>query len=212
MKVAALCVSGRSIYKFLPDVIPFDSRTGARSFPGHMPVVAHPPCRHWSARVSHQASSEDKQTEMQLGVWCVEQVLTWGGCLEQPARSRLFEACNLPLPGDSRDAFLYTVELEQGAFGFRTRKPTWVLIAGVPRSRLPGVPRRRSDGQWQAMGTVERSRTMASFAGWLLRIARESWWNHGDFGTCRLSWERRAAFENWPMPISLGETILTEDR
>lgn len=40
--IAALCVSGRSIYKHLPGVIAYDSRRDARTFPANMPFFIRP--------------------------------------------------------------------------------------------------------------------------------------------------------------------------
>lgn len=37
----------------------------------------------------------------ELGLWCAEQVRKWGGILEQPAHSRLWEAAGLPRPGSA---------------------------------------------------------------------------------------------------------------
>jgi len=47
--VAVLCVSALSIYKGLPGVECYDPKRDVRTFAGGMPVVAHPPCRSWSA-------------------------------------------------------------------------------------------------------------------------------------------------------------------
>lgn len=55
MKVAALCVHKRSIYKSIPNVEAYDERRNAFTFHGGCPIVAHPPCRAWSLRLRHQA-------------------------------------------------------------------------------------------------------------------------------------------------------------
>lgn len=51
--VAALCVAPNSLYKRLPGVEAYDHARDVRSFAGGMPVVAHPPCRAWSAYTAH---------------------------------------------------------------------------------------------------------------------------------------------------------------
>jgi hypothetical protein len=177
--VAALCVSGRSIYKHLPGVEAYDVIRDARTFRGMSPVIAHPPCRCWSRFTAHQAKPVDEQREKQLGAWCALQVIRWGGILEQPAHSGLFAALELPQPGDFTDPLLYTVKVEQGLFGYATLKPTWLLIAGVPWRRIPPLPATvrpqfKIDGT--ALSKQARSRTTQPLAQWLLSIARESWW------------------------------------
>jgi hypothetical protein len=176
--VAALCVSGRSIYRHMPGVVAFDQYRDARTFLGGMPVVAHPPCRCWSKYLSHQAKPKDRAGEMALGLWCVDQVIRYGGVLEHPAGSRLFEVADLPLPGDFADPFLYTVYVEQSWFGFPTRKPTWVLVSGVPPADLAPFPfsldsssRGLAGGFWKEM----YSRTLPDFAVWLVETARGTW-------------------------------------
>lgn len=175
--IAALCVSGRSIYKHAVGVLAFDQAADARSFQGGMPVIAHPPCRCWSKFCAHQARPKDRAGEMALGLWCVEQVLKCGGVLEHPAQSRLFEACQLPLPNrPTGNPLLYTVYLEQAWFGFKTRKPTWILVVGVPAIALAPLPMRfEQPGQWCGMSKFQRSRTMPDFAAWLIQTARASW-------------------------------------
>ncbi len=176
--VAALCVSGRSIYKHTAGVLAFDQARDARTFPGGIPVVAHPPCRCWSKYLAHQAKPKDKAGEMALGLWCVDQVIRHGGVLEHPAHSKLFEAACLPLPGDLADPFLYTVYVEQGWFGFPTRKPTWVLVSGVPPRGLVPFPFRLESSAPGLASTLHKelySRTVSSFAAWLIAVARGTW-------------------------------------
>jgi hypothetical protein len=179
--IAALCVSGRSIYKHLPGVEAYDRDRDARTFPGGTPVVAHPPCRLWSKFLATQAKSPDPRAEKELGLWCVEQVLKHGGVLEHPAHSRLFEAANLPVP-NSPDAtpFCYTLYVEQSWFGYNSRKPTWVLVCGVPKRQLVPVPfslAKPGACQIPGLSSAVRSRSMAPFAEWLCQIARLTWWS-----------------------------------
>jgi hypothetical protein len=82
----------------------------------------------------------------------VEQVRRWGGVLEHPAGSKLWEHCGLPLPTSERDpegacptrwadSFGgYTIELDQVEWGHPARKRTWLYLVGVPRSALEAPP------------------------------------------------------------------------
>ena len=83
--VAVLCVAANSIYRDLPGVEVFHKRRDARTFAGGMPVVAHPPCRAWSAHTRHQAKPEPGDAE--LGPMCVDVLRREGGVLEHPAHS-----------------------------------------------------------------------------------------------------------------------------
>jgi hypothetical protein len=173
--VAVLCCSGRSIYKHLPEVLAYDSQRDARTFTGGIPVVAHPPCRCWSKFLSHQAKPPDARAEMDLGRWCVDQVIRHGGVLEHPAHSKLWAACGLPKPGDWQDPFLYTMFVEQGWFGFPGRKRTWVLVSGVPKRELPVIPFRFENSAAGLAYKELASRTMPAFADWMLTVARATW-------------------------------------
>lgn len=185
-RVAALCVSGRSIYQHMAGVEAYDARRDARTFAGGCPVVAHPPCRTWSKYLRHMARPADWQGEQELGRFCVRAVIRNGGVLEQPAGSYLWQDQNLPLPNRPDDPFLYTVYIEQAWFGYATRKPTWVLVAGLPVHQLPPLPLVLDDGAKKlsltGLSQFSRSRTMQGFAGWLCQAARATWWqfNHAN--------------------------------
>lgn len=182
-EIAALFVSRRSIYRHLPGVEVFDRTRNAANFAGSKPVVAHPPCRLW-CKLRHQAGANTpaaaKEAEKDLGKWAVEQVMKWGGVLEQPAGSLLWEACQLPRCGDYSDPFCFTIYVEQAWFGFPTPKATWLLVCGVPKS-LVEVPsyqlRDRSLTSFNDLNTFERSRTMEPFARYLCQLARATWWS-----------------------------------
>lgn len=175
--IAALCVSGRSIYKHLPGVTAYDRHRDARTFDAKTPAVAHPPCRLWSKFLSHQAKSANAEAERELGRWCVRTVIRCGGVVEQPAGSRLWEEMNLPVPNAPARDGCYTLYVEQRWFGYVTRKPTWLLICGVPKDQLPPVPFSLANTQpcqKPGLSSFARSRTMRPFAEWLCQIARRA--------------------------------------
>lgn len=174
-EIAALCVAGRSIYKHLPGVVAFDKRRDARTFSGGCPVVAHPPCKLWGA-TRFIARSKDPDAEKALGVWCVAQVIENGGIVEQPMRSTLWDACGLPRVGDMSDPFLWTLYVEQSWFGYPARKPTWLLLSGIPQSAVR-LPLRLSDDARNVLELHDslRSQTTERFGKWLVALARETW-------------------------------------
>lgn len=179
--VAALCVSARSIYNHLPNVMPFTQAHDARTFPGGCPVVAHPPCRTWSKYLRHCAKPPDRAAEQELGRFCVRAVLANGGVLEQPAGSHLFADMNLPVPNQPASPFWFTLYVEQQWFGYATPKPTWLMICGVPMNQLPPVPFslvKPPDANQSGLSSFGRSRSITPFAEWLCQIARLTWWQH----------------------------------
>lgn len=169
--VAVLCVAPQSIYHSLPDVECYDKNRDVRTFTGGMPVVAHPPCRSWSAYCAHQAKPEPGEKE--LGPLCVDWLRQCGGVLEHPAHSRLFAHCNLPKPGEVKDN-LWTVAVSQAWWGDTRLKKTWLCFSSIPAVTVPMRPhdvagdRRR----WQVMCKAQRSATHPEFAKWLVETAR----------------------------------------
>lgn len=167
--VAALFVCASSPYWGLPGVDCYDESRDARSYRGALPVVAHPPCRGWGQL---RAMSKHQPDELDLGFFAVDAVRTWGGVLEHPARSGLWDAAGLPRPGRS-DGYGYTLAIQQSDFGHRAPKGTWLYICGADgfRPTLPivlGDPPSRVE--W--MGRPERERTPLPLALWLVSVAR----------------------------------------
>lgn len=170
--VAVLCCAVESVYHSIAGVDCFDKRRDVRSFAGGSSVVAHPPCRSWSAYCAHQAKPEPGEKE--LGPLCVEWLKSCGGVLEHPAHSRLFQHCGLPLPGESRDG-LWTAEVWQAWWGYPMKKATWLCFSGIspkdvtfPLALHPhGVDRRRQ----QVMSKNQRSATHPALARWLVDVA-----------------------------------------
>jgi len=153
----------------------YDRNRDARTFPGGMPVIAHPPCRSWSAYCAHQAKPEPGEKE--LGLWCCEQLRTWGGVLEHPAHSRLFAAADLPKPGEPERDGLWSIAVLQAYWGDTRRKATWLCFSGVEKSAIviPFCLRASDFGdrrRWQVMSHQQRSATVPAFSAWLVEAAR----------------------------------------
>lgn len=174
--VAVLCAARNSIYHAMDDVDVYDVTRDARSFSGGMPVVAHPPCRAWSAFCAHQAKPEAGEKE--LGIWCCEMLRTCGGVLEQPAHSRLFAAGGLPLPGDGVKGGVWSLQVDQFWWGLDWKKGTWLAFSGVPRESVV-MPLRLHDGRsdkaiWNSKSKGQRARTIPAFGQWMVNAARMS--------------------------------------
>lgn len=158
----------------------------ARTYAGPWPVVAHPPCGPWG-RLSHLYSGDEKE----LAADAFGQVCRFGGVLEHPAGSKLWDALPLPKPG--LDCFEdFTVEVDQCAWGHVARKKTWVYCRGISRAlvmagiRTGGTPTHWISGgrNCKTGGSVpsgikvcsaqQRRRTPVAFARWLLELARSA--------------------------------------
>lgn len=193
--VAALYVDRLGPYPGMPGVDAWDEARDARLYHGPHPVVAHPPCGPW-ANLKHLHTRPD---ERELGVMAVFQVLQWGGVLEQPAGSLLWERMDLPTPiASDRPEFGrrgFTIEVEQVEWGHVARKRTWLYLVGVPREAITAPPfpgrepthwvsggrrhARKGSGGFAPPGikicsAQQRRRTPPAFAEWLVSLARAS--------------------------------------
>ena len=175
-RVAVLCAAPRSIYRQIDGVDIYNRRRDAWTFAGDMPVVAHPPCRVWSAKTKHQAKPDPGERE--LGLFCCEQLRQCGGVLEQPAFSELFAAAGFPKPGTKSTGDVWTLEIWQAWFGYPMKKTTWLAFAGIPREvvEIPLILHQRGGDERteQVMSREQRSATPLPFAKWLVAAARLS--------------------------------------
>jgi hypothetical protein len=134
--VAALYIDPRGPYPKMPGVDAWDETRDARKYDGPHTVVAHPPCGPWG-RLRHLSRKDSPR----LAIVAVEQVQRWGGVLEHPANSRLWDYCDLPRPGEFADVHGgFTIEVCQVEWGHVARKRTWLYLVGVPSSALTPPP------------------------------------------------------------------------
>ncbi|MGV1035364.1 MAG: hypothetical protein ACOYBP_09155 [Microbacteriaceae bacterium] len=183
-QVAALFVRSDSFYKSMPGVDCWDIERDARKWPGGSPVVAHPPCRAWGKL---RAFAKPRHDEKELAFFAIEQVRRFGGVLEHPRGSSLWQVAGLPSPvaGMVDDFGGWTLPVFQCWFGHRAEKSTLLYIVGcVPRD-LPAIPIRlgeashvvglwsgRDKGNWRKSITkAEREHTPPDFARWLVDVA-----------------------------------------
>ena len=143
MTVAALYIDPRGPYpRLLGKSNCWGLDRDATLYPGPHPVVAHPPCGPWG-RIKHLYQG----AEHELAPIAVEQVRTWGGVLEHPARSGLWKQCRLPLPYAGLDALGgFTVEVNQCDWGHVAPKKTWLYVSTRAPKGNVGARRRLSHG------------------------------------------------------------------
>jgi hypothetical protein len=205
MKVAALYVATNGCYFNLPGVDPWDEPRDARKFWGPGPVVAHPPCERWGRYSEGGPSHHGRfKTGDDGGAFAhaLGALFKFGGVLEHPKDSKAWDAFQIVKPHrsggwamDSR-ANVWVCCVEQGHYGHRARKPTWLiyhspvgvrppdLIWGESQMMLPPQTEdslaRRGRGAYTVNNAIERMckrerlATPILFRDLLLQLARLS--------------------------------------
>lgn len=153
--VAALYVLRDGVYSGRPDVEVWDATRDARTYAGPWPVVAHPPCERWGRYWHGGPSARVRRVKGDDGgcfAAALAAVRQWGGVLEHPEASSAWAAFGLNAPPRSggwvNADFLggWTCCVEQGHYGHRARKATWLYMVGTAAPELrwgpsPGVAR-----------------------------------------------------------------------
>ena len=203
--IAALYVERGGAYYGLHGVDPWDIDRDARKYDGPYPVVAHPPCQRWGNFYagSPLAIKQGKRKNLGDDDGCFEAALAsvraWGGVLEHPENSRAWAHFGLNKPYRHGGWVVadwhggWTCRVEQGAYGHRARKATWLYAVGcdVPSlawGRAPGdfvrldrgyhsaEERRRGvrRGGCERLSKTERAATPIPFRDLLLDMARSA--------------------------------------
>jgi hypothetical protein len=190
-QVAVLFARADSIYKTMPECDVYDIERDARTWPGGIPVVAHPPCRAWGRL---RKFAKPRPDEKELAIFAVDQVRRFGGVLEHPSGSSLWSAAGLPAPGQHDSFDGWTLPIFQSWFGHRAEKSTLLYIVGCRPADLPEMPmilgdashivtgsgRRKDGGRLQKgdrgwrpeISKHEREHTPAILAAWLVELAK----------------------------------------
>jgi hypothetical protein len=199
--IAALFVEKRGIYSGRPDVEVWHQGRDARLYAGPWPVVAHPPCerwgRYWSGgpMLARTPKAKEKGDDGGCFAAALASVRRWGGVLEHPEASHAWRAHGLLAPRlgfgwePAGDFIGWTCRVEQGHFGHRARKATWLYASRVCLPVLPwgssGKRARLDDGchtsaerrerafvsPLERLSRLECLATPAAFAELLLAIA-----------------------------------------
>lgn len=137
--IAALYVLKGGPYCGLPGIDPWDIERDARLYDGPWHVIAHPPCERWgryatggpSARVRRVVGDDAGCFEAALAA-----VRRFGGVLEHPEASKAWDRFGLRRPPrkggwvQADDLGGITCCVEQGHYGHRARKATWLYSYG----------------------------------------------------------------------------------
>lgn len=201
--IAALFVETNGVYFGLPNVDPWDQARDARLYAGPHPVVAHPPCARWGRYwfggptiVREGRPYLKKGDDGGAFAAALEAVRAFGGILEHPEGSHAWAHHGLSAPPRSGGwvaadfAGGWTCCVEQGHYGHRARKATWLYAVNVdlPSLRWGSAPgdfvridpgfhsieeRRRAvkTGACQRLSARQRAATPPEFRDLLLSIA-----------------------------------------
>jgi hypothetical protein len=198
--IAALYVEKNGVYANLEGVECWDIERDARTYAGPWAVVAHPPCARWGRYWGGSPTTFPRLKKGDDGgcfAAALAAVRQWGGVLEHPEGSHAWRAFGLNCPPKS-GAWVnadfdggWTCCVEQGAYGHRARKATWLLAYGVDApslawGRAPGDFVRLEDryhsaeeraravktGACQRLSHRQRLATPPAFRDLLLSIAR----------------------------------------
>jgi hypothetical protein len=139
-RIAALFVEAGGCYFGLPHVDPWDHARDARLYAGPHPVIAHPPCERWGrywGGAPWQKERKKKGDDNGCFAAALATVRLWGGVIEHPEASHAWAAFGLNAPprhGGWVTADFHggwTCCVEQGHYGHRARKATWLYAHGV---------------------------------------------------------------------------------
>lgn len=194
MTVAALYVETGGAYYGLEDVDPWDEARDARLYAGPHRVVAHPPCNKWSP-LAYINRRRLPNYEIGDDGGCFESALNaveiYGGVLEHPAESLAWRHFGLPHP--IRDGWRsslarpgeWVTEVDQGSYGHRARKRTWLYYVGPDPPSLDWTPavsdvvisgflHRTGTDESRRVRPKEASATSPAFRDVLLDMARSA--------------------------------------
>lgn len=190
-RVAVLFADPKGAYAGLDDVDLWDEARDARLYTGDDPVVAHPPCSTWC----QLASVNEKRYGHKIGddggcfAHALATVRRTGGVLEHPAETIAWTRFELRTP-HRPGGWLPTrcgghvCCVEQGHYGHRARKATWLYAV---RCDLPALTwgrsvatatvsfcRNHGGGELPRLSKAEAKRTPPAFRDVLLAMARSA--------------------------------------
>jgi len=135
--IAALFVETNGIYFNRSNIDPWDILRDAKLYNGPNKVICHPPCKRWGRYWSGGPSVKKKRLMgdddgcFAHSLWVVR---TFGGIIEHPEASHAWNWFGINRPPKSggwisADAFGgLTCCVEQGHYGHKARKATWLYI------------------------------------------------------------------------------------
>ncbi len=192
--IAALFVESHGSYSGLEGVDLWDEARDARTYDGPYPVIAHPPCERWGnywyggpSWVRRGLPPKKLGDDGGCFEAALRAVRRTGGVLEHPSGSRAWSHFGINRPeaeGWVKADFEggWTCRVDQGHYGHRARKPTWLYAVGcvLPplkwgKSDPPPISQRaaeRGEGNCIYLSRKERAATPIEFRDLLISIVR----------------------------------------
>ena len=135
--INALFVETDGVYFNLNNIIPWDIKKDAFKCKNGAPAICHPPCKRWGRYWSGGPSAKEKkimgddQGAFAFSLWYVR---NFGGIIEHPEASHAWKWFGLNK--SKRDGLWHkaddfgglTCYIEQGNYGHKAVKPTWLYI------------------------------------------------------------------------------------
>ena len=140
MMINALFVETDGVYFNQPNILAWDIKKNAFNCNNGAPAICHPPCKRWGRYWSGGPSAKVKRLLGDDGncfahsLWYVR---TFGGVIEHPEASHAYKFYGLNKPPKNggwvkADEFGgLTCCVEQGHYGHKARKATWLYINKV---------------------------------------------------------------------------------
>jgi hypothetical protein len=158
-KIAALFVHKGGCYFDLPHIDPWDEERDARTYAGPYPIIAHPPCQRWGRYYNggpmyfrYHGHWLKRGDDLGCFAAAIMACRKYGGVVEHPEGSwawRTFGMVNPPRSGGWVVADFeggWTCCVEQGQYGHKARKPTWLYAHGI--KDLPSLKWGKSKRQY----------------------------------------------------------------
>jgi hypothetical protein len=119
-----------------------------------------------------------------LAIKAITWVRQWGGIVEHPECSKLWQTAGVHLPGKQDSFGGYTLSINQSWFGHRAQKRTLLYIVGCSQVNLPPIPisfdaiervvrrnRATKNPTLKHISRWERDATPEALAVWLVETA-----------------------------------------
>jgi hypothetical protein len=168
MKINALFVETNGVYFNLENVEPYDIGRDAFNA-ANRPAICHPPCQRWGRYWSGGPSAKVKRKLGDDGGcfdFALNYVRHYGGIIEHPEASHAWKHFELNKPPRSGgwikadDFGGLTCCVEQGHYGHKARKATWLYINKIKPIELIWGPSKKT----QRVDTGFRSKEAAKAA------------------------------------------------
>ena len=219
--IAALYVAAGGCYFELQDVDPWDKGRDARMYAGPFPVIAHPPCERWgrywfggpSAKVRRVLGDDNGCFAAALS-----SVRKWGGVLEHPEGSHAFTHFGITKPprkgGWIRagiDDAAWVCCVEQGHYGHRARKATWIYTTHKNPPALkwgPSIAEARLDDGFHSAEERRAFRSNRTLSPEMAR-KKKAWMDRVEAQTGRKFFKRLTDTERAATPSMFRDLLIS---